>query len=222
MKRKFDPMLYLVIGPENCLQKSMFDVVKSAIRGGVTMIQYRNKHDDEDIQTTQVKELLSITRSKKIPLIVNDKISVAIASNADGVHLGQSDTDIKAAREFLGENAIIGLTVKNSAHIKSAPIKDLDYLGIGGVFPTSSKVNPAPPLGLNGLTALVTLAREVSDLPLTAIAGIDGDNCEDVMNCGVDGIAIVSAICASDTPDATASILHNKLEKIITKRNNHA
>ncbi len=217
MRYFFDPSLYLVIGPENCQNHSMLHIVAEAIAGGVSLVQYRNKQADFDQQIKDVQSLLFITKEKQIPLIVNDNIDVAIAAKADGVHLGQGDINAKLAREKLGQSAIIGLTVKNMIDVKKAPIQSLDYFGIGGVFPTNSKNNPDAAIGLDGLGKMTLGISKISNITTTAIAGINKNNCQDVVNCGVDGIAIISSICNSHYPKKTAQSIRNKINHIIGK-----
>lgn len=218
MVKTLNPSLYLVLGPENCQQKSIFDVVGQAIEGGVTLVQYRNKISDFGSQVDDVKQLLKLTKARNIPLLVNDNIAVALAAGADGVHLGQSDTPVIEARKSLGDNAIIGLTVKNQSHVEKAPIDLLDYLGIGGIFPTSSKINPDAPIGLEGLKEMLAYIAKRGHIQTTAIAGLDESNCEDVVGCGVDGVAIVSSICASSNPRESAKRLRRKIESALSER----
>lgn len=218
MRHSFNPCLYLVIGPENCHAHSMEDIVREAIDGGVSLVQYRNKSTNLDDQIKDVRSLLEITKTHHIPLLVNDNVDVALATKADGVHLGQSDIDAKVAREKLGDNAIIGLTVKNMNHVKAAPLEVLDYLGVGGIFPTSSKNNPDAPIGLDGLREMVTSIAAHSGILTTAIAGLNEDNCEEVVKCGVNGIAIISSICNSASPKHTAQSIRSKIDRAMKVR----
>lgn len=219
----FDLSLYLVIGPENCGDtsqgRSIDDIVQAACENGVTLIQYRNKHASEEVQIEDVQRLLKITTHYAVPLLVNDKITVAQKAKAQGVHLGQSDQSVEEARAVLGPEAIIGLTVKNEAHVKAAPFEKIDYLGIGGVFHTQSKENPDTPLGLDGLKELVTLNKNCGALPAAAIAGIDESNCADVISCGVEGVAVISAICAAPSPAKATQNLHHHIQLAKKQRN---
>ncbi|WP_420547680.1 thiamine phosphate synthase [Curvivirga sp.] len=217
MGKSFDPRLYLVIGPENCVHYPMLEVVRQALEGGITLIQYRDKHSDTDTQVQNVVSLMNVAKEFQIPVLVNDRPDVAKKAKADGVHLGQSDEAIQQARMLLGDSAIVGLTVKNESHIKAAPIELLDYLGIGGVFPTESKVNPDTPLGVNGLLDMLKVSRANGDLPTTAIAGIDESNCEAVAATGVNGLAVVSAICGQVDPMKATQRLRQKIDPFFQK-----
>lgn len=143
-----------------------------------------------------------------VPLVINDRVDVALASGADGVHLGADDMDAKTARRILGDKAIIGLTVKNRADGERAASMPADYACIGGVFETVSKVNPDKPVGLDGFTTLRTLLRELRPgMPVGAIAGIDLARVPNVIAAGADGVAVISAIFrANDIAIATRGL----------------
>ncbi|MTI09499.1 thiamine phosphate synthase [Curvivirga aplysinae] len=217
MGKSFDPRLYLVIGPENCAHYTILEVVRQALEGGITLIQYRDKYSDTDTQVQNVVSLMNVAKEFQVPVLVNDRPDVAKQAEADGVHLGQSDEGVQQARILLGKNAIIGLTVKNESHIKTAPIESLDYLGIGGVCPTESKVNPDAPLGVNGLLEMLKVSRAYGDLPTTAIAGIDESNCDAIAATGVNGLAVVSAICGQVDPKTATQRLRQKIDPFFEK-----
>jgi thiamine-phosphate pyrophosphorylase len=139
-----------------------------------------------------------------VPLIINDYVDVAIEVGAEGVHLGQDDTDVMTARTRVGPILFIGLSVKTPAQAWSAPLRIIDYVGIGGVFATTSKNNPDPPIGLAGLREIVRIFRyRIGNFPMCAIAGINAGNAADVIAAGADGVSVISAL--SKAPDPTAA-----------------
>jgi thiamine-phosphate pyrophosphorylase len=148
---------------------------------------------------------------------------VALASAADGVHVGQDDMPAADARRLLGPAAIIGLSVKTIAQAESAPVELLDYVGIGGVFATTSKDNPDPPIGPHGLTRIVEVFRErAPGLPLVAIAGIDATNAASAIDAGADGIAVISALSLHRDPTAAARELRGIVDAALARRgSNH-
>ena len=144
-----------------------------------------------------------------IPLLINDRVDVALAAGADGVHVGQDDMAVEDARRLLGPDALIGLSIKTVAQAEAAPVDLLDYVGIGGVFATTSKNNPDPPIGVEGLRRIVSVfRRRAPKLPLCAIAGIDASNAGSAVAAGVDGVAVISALSLASNPtDATRALL---------------
>lgn len=196
-KIPFDPRLYLVLGPENCPEGDVVSTAVEAVRGGVTLVQYRNKHGNTRRMIDDVRALKRGLAPYEVPVLVNDRLDVALAAGADGIHVGQSDMPVETARRLLGPDKIIGLTIKARAHLLQAPVDVLDYWSIGGVFPTRTKNNPDAPVGADGLADLVAIARARSDMPITAIAGITLENLSEVWAAGIDGVAVVSSICAA-------------------------
>jgi thiamine-phosphate pyrophosphorylase len=196
--------LYLVLGPEHCARHGLAATVRAALDGGVTLIQYRAKAAPARAQFAEVVELSGICRRFGVPLLVNDRVDIALAAGADGVHLGQSDLPAERARRLLGEDAIVGLTVRSLAEIEAAPLAVVDYLSVGAVYATASKADADPPRGTSGLAELVAAIRRRSELPVCAISGIDAGNAVDVIAAGADGIAVISAICSAEDPAAAA------------------
>lgn len=212
--RPFDPRLYLVLGPDNCPNGDVVATAVQAVAGGATLIQYRNKQGNTRTMIADVAALKRELAAFDVPVLVNDRVDVALAADADGVHLGQSDMPVELARGILGPTKIIGLTVKARDHIEQAPVEKLDYWSIGGVFPTQSKDNPDAPVGADGLADLAALARSRSDMPITAIAGITLDNLPSVWAAGVDGVAVVSAICGAPDVRAAAVRFRQALDEL--------
>lgn len=166
-----------------------------AAMNGATIIQYRDKTSSTRHMIEQARLIVDALKGTGIPLVVNDRVDVALASGADGVHLGADDMDAVMARRLLGRVAIIGLTVKNAGDAERAAQAPIDYACIGGVFETISKINPDAPVGIDGFTELRGFLRTAKpELPVGAIAGINVERVPSVIAAGADGVAVISAI----------------------------
>lgn len=195
--------LYLVTDRELSLGRSLEEVVSEAVAGGVTMVQLREK----DAATGEFIELAGrLMKSLKplgIPLIINDRVDIAMAVDADGVHIGQSDMPYEMARRLLGPDKIIGLSVENMDDLIKANSLDVDYVGISPVYGTPTKTDTAEPFGLEGLRKAVNMSKH----PTVAIGGMNIGTIADVMAAGTDGVAVVSAICyAENIREAAAQL----------------
>lgn len=190
--------LYLVTDRELCGGRPLAQIVEASVRGGVTMVQLREKDLCTRDFIHQAQELKSMLEPFGVPLIINDRIDVALACDADGVHIGQSDMPYAEARKLMGPGKIIGLSVENMEQVLEANDLDVDYIGVSPVFSTPTKTDTAQPFGLYGLRKAVELSRH----PAVAIGGINASNARDIMQCGAAGIAVVSAIIASGDPEA--------------------
>lgn len=200
MSRPFDSRLYLVTDRDLAGRRSVEEIVATAVRGGVTSVQLREKTLpllDFIEAALRLKRQLS---GAGVPLIINDRVDVALASGADGVHLGQGDVPPGEARRRLGPEAIIGLSVETMDQARAAEVEDIDYLGVSPVFLTPTKSEAGPAWGLEGLRRL----RSATRLPLVAIGGISAVNAAAVLEAGADGIAVVSAIMSAPDPEAAA------------------
>ena len=191
-----DLQLYLVTDRDLLRGRNLQDVILEAVAGGVTMVQLREKHTCTRDFVTLAQQLKALLATKHIPLIINDRIDVALAVDADGVHIGQSDMPYAIARRLLGNDKIIGLSVENFDDILVANKLDVDYVGISPVFATPTKNDTAAPFGLEGLRKAVKLSAH----PTVAIGGMNETTVGDVMRCGTHGVAVVSAIIAADNP----------------------
>lgn len=199
--------LYLVTDRGFLGGRGLEDVVLDAVKGGVTMVQLREKNigtRDFIALAIRLKKALS---PFGVPLIINDRVDVALASDADGVHIGQSDMPYHMARTLLGPDKIIGLSVENFWQIEEAnAIPDLDYIGISPVFSTPTKTDTAQPFGLDGLREAVRLSVH----PTVAIGGMNAATAAPVFATGTDGMAVVSAIMGADDPrNAAEEILES-------------
>lgn len=199
--------LYLVTDRGLSLGRDIEWIVKRAVEGGATIVQLREK----DIDTREFIELglrlKAALAPYGVPLIINDRVDVALAVDADGVHIGQSDMPYATARKLLGPDKIIGLSAENMEQVVEANGLDVDYVAISPVYSTATKTDTAAPFGLDGLREAVKLSTH----PTCAIGGMNLSTAADVMACGTDGIAVVSAIVSADDP-AEAS---RKLKDII-------
>lgn len=194
--RREDLRLYLVTDRPLSLGRDIDWIVEEAVKGGATMVQLREKDCSTREFIELAAKLMETLKPLGIPLLINDRIDVALAVDADGVHIGQSDMPYKTARALLGPDKIIGLSVENMEDIRVANELDVDYVGISPVYSTHTKTDTAAPFGLEGLREAVKLSIH----PTVAIGGINMKTAKDVMACGTDGIAVVSAIVSADSP----------------------
>jgi len=214
-----DLRLYAVLDPDRLGGLDLATLAARVVQGGATIVQLRDKHASTRRLVEETRELKSVLRHSTIPLLVNDRVDVALAGGAQGVHLGQDDLAIEDARQLLGPNAVIGLSVKSVAQAQAAPLEVLDYVCVGGVFATSSKDNPDPPVGVAGLKEILTVLRHRRpQLPIGAIAGIDAGNAADVIGAGADGVAVISALSLASDPAKAASELRAIVDDALTRR----
>ena len=203
-----DYSLYLVTDRGLSRGRSTLEIVDAAVRGGVTCVQLREK----DCSTLEfIEQALSIKKHLKavsIPLIINDRLDVAQAVRADGVHLGQTDMPLKMAREIVKEKMIIGISVETHDDVSKAEQEGADYIGAGPLFATTTKTDTSPVIGPRGLQEI----KGIASIPVVAIGGINQGNCMEVIRHGADGIAVVSAIVSADDPEQAAANLKNSIE----------
>lgn len=186
--------LYLVTDRDLSLGRSLEEVVSEAVKGGVTVVQLREKEASTGEFIELARRLMTLLKPLDIPLIINDRVDVALAVDADGVHIGQSDMLYEDARRLLGPDKIIGLSVENFEDIEAANALDVDYIGISPVYGTPTKTDTAEPFGLEGLRKAVKMSVH----PTVAIGGMNASTIGEVMAAGTDGVAVVSAICSAD------------------------
>ncbi len=214
-----DLRLYGIVDPEHSRGRDLAALVLDAIAGGCTLIQYRDKQADTRTLVARARALKAALQGSRVPLLVNDRVDVALAAEADGVHLGQEDMHASDARRLLGPRAIIGVTIKTPEQADELYRLPADYACIGGVFATSSKVNPEPPIGLEGLSRIAFRARLAGGkIPVGAIAGINETNAASVIAMGADGIAVVSAIFAADDVRQAARRLRSIVDSALAAR----
>jgi thiamine-phosphate pyrophosphorylase len=208
VRRLPDLRLMLVTDAAMTARRGLLATVREAVAGGVTIVQLRDKDASDDDLVALARALRTELAPRSVPLIVNDRPVVAKAAGADGLHIGQEDGDPRAARLLLGPDAILGLSVTRAAEAATVEAGIVDYVGLGPVFSTATKADAAPPLGLDGLSAVGAMLPA----PFVAIGGIDAANAASIMASGASGIAVVSAICAAPDPEAAAAALRVALE----------
>ena len=216
---RVDLRLYALVDPEQAVGRDLAVLARLVAQGGATLVQLRDKHSDTRRMVAQARAIKTALAPLNVPLLINDRIDVALAVDADGVHVGQDDMAVEDARRLLGAGAIIGLSVKSVEQAEAAPIELLDYVGIGGVFATSSKDNPSPPIGPSGLARIVSVfRRRAADFPLCAIAGIDAGNAGEAIAAGADGVAVISALSRKDDPRAAARQLRGVVDGALAQQ----
>ncbi|CAL5875202.1 uncharacterized protein PFLUO_LOCUS9506 [Penicillium psychrofluorescens] len=207
-----DLSLYLVTDSTAAIlkERDLGTVVEEALKGGVTVVQYRDKTSDTGVQVETARKLHSITQKYGVPLLINDRVDVAVAIGAEGVHLGQDDMNIKDAKKLLPPNAIIGISTSSIEEAKKAVADGADYLGVGTMFATPTKTNTKSMIGTAGTQAILNAISDSPSVGTVSIGGINHTNVQRVMyqshspKKGLDGVAIVSAIMAADDPKAAA------------------
>jgi thiamine-phosphate pyrophosphorylase len=172
---------------------SLAEQVAEFAKRGMTVVQLRGKNLSCKEFYREAEQAIVIARHHGIKIIINDRVDIALALNADGVHLGQDDLPVEAARRLLGNNVIVGFSTHHLAQAQQAALLPIDYLAIGPIFPTSTKDSSNPAVGLAGLTAV---RHAVPEIPLVAIGGINAANRNDVIAAGADAVAVVSDLWA--------------------------
>lgn len=200
---ELDLGVYLVTDRPALLGRALLDVVAAAVAGGASMVQLREKTASTREFVELARAVLGVTRPRGVPLLINDRLDVALAAGADGVHVGQDDMHPRDVRALLGPEALIGLSVTGEDEARGAIGLPVDYLGAGPVFATATKKDAGAPQGLAGLRRMVALAQ----VPVVAIGAISLDNAASVMAAGAAGLAVVSAICSAPDPRLAAGEL---------------
>lgn len=209
---KFDLSLYLVTDRDLSMGRSLEEIVEEAVKGGITMLQLREKNTSTADFYKIACSLKDLLKGHNIPLIINDRLDIAIASDADGLHIGQSDMPYSVVREILGKDKIIGLSVETIEQAREANELDVDYIGLSPVFSTNTKTDINTPLELEGIREIASFTKHKT----VAIGGINTQNTGDIIKNGADGIAVVSAIISQESPKMAAA----ELKKIIKEARN--
>ena len=204
-----DLTLYILTDKDLSLGRSDEEVVSEAIRGGATIVQYRQKTGDARQMMDEAIKLGDICRESSVLFIVNDHLDVAIESGADGVHLGQDDQDTASARKIAESDFIIGVSVRTPEESARAEDSGADYLAANGVFFTSTKTDFGEPLGIDGLRELCG----ATELPVVAIGGINSRNAADVIRAGADGIAVISYVVSHEDIQGRCASLIESVEE---------
>ncbi len=206
--------LYLVTDRGLCGRRPLADVVLQAIRGGASCVQLREKSAATRAFVEEARRIKELMAPFRVPLIINDRLDVALAVGADGVHVGQDDMPFEIARRLMGPGAIIGLSVETWEDVERAEELDADYLGVSPVFATPTKTDTKEPWGIEGIAKIKAFSRH----PLVAIGGLNASNAETIVLAGADGVAVVSAICAAPDPLAASRELTDIIAAALQKR----
>jgi len=174
------------------------EIVAAAVRGGATMVQLREKDADTRDFVERARALKAVLAAAGVAFVINDRVDVALAVDADGVHVGQSDMRVEDVRRLVGPDKIVGLSITNAGEIVRPDAMLADYLGVGPVYAQATKADAAPPLGVEGLRKM----RALNGRPFMAIGGLTPDNSPAVLAAGAQGLAVVSAIVAADDVEA--------------------
>ena len=188
---------------------SHMEITRLAIAGGADTIQYRQKSGSTREMIEMARQMKSLCAEAGVTFIVNDRVDVAIAADAHGVHLGQDDFPLPMAREIIGEGRVVGGSAATLDEALKCLRDGADYVGFGPVFPTSSKDDAGP---VSGIDVLKQVVRDIP-LPIIAIGGVDAENIPDVMKAGAHGIAVISAVCCQDDLEGATRSLYEALNK---------
>lgn len=197
--------LYLVTDEAACLGRDFFWVVEEAVKGGVTMVQLREKTLSASAFIDKAKRLKELLAPYKVPLIINDSVEVALASDADGIHVGQSDIRFQELKNMLPAGKITGISAESKENVLESEAWNISYLALSPLFPTPSKTDTGNPWGMNG----IKWAKQNSRHPLVVIGGLNAINTKEAIQNGADGIAVISAICSSPSPYEAAKELRS-------------
>lgn len=209
--RPIDMRVYLITDAQQCELLGIIATVEAAVRGGVTAVQLRDSAAPDADFIRMGRELSAVLRGSGVPLMIDDRVELVEAIGADGAHVGQSDLPAEEARRLLGPDALLGLSVSRMSEIDVArgfADGTIDYLGVGPVWATSSKLDHGPTIGLDGLSEL----SAASPWPVVAIGGINVERLASVRRNGADGGAVISALCGQDDPEAASAQLMSAWE----------
>jgi thiamine-phosphate pyrophosphorylase len=215
---RLDLRVYAIADPGVSGGRSLAELA-TLIAPSTTLVQLRDKTGSTRTLIDEARTLLAVLQPKGIPLLINDRVDVALAAKAQGVHIGWDDMPAEEARRLLGADAIIGLSIKTLEQAAAAPLDVLDYVAIGGVYATSSKDNTSAPIGTGGLRAIATAIRaRKAKFPSCAIAGITAANAGDVIAAGADGVSVISALLLAPQPAQAARELRRAVDEALARR----
>lgn len=219
MHAPVDLRLNAIVDPERAGGRALADLARLCAEGGATLVQLRDKVSETRAMVEEARAIKKALAPLSVPFVVNDRVDVALAAGADGVHVGPDDMAVEDARALLGPHAIIGTSIKSVADAEAAPVELIDYVGSGGVYATLSKQQKNPPIGPAGLARIIAvLRRRAPHLPLCGIAGIDESNAAEVIAAGADGVAVISALSLAADPSAAARRLRDIVDAMLAKR----
>ena len=206
-KQKVDYSLYLVTDRALSLGRSNLEVIKAAVSGGVTLVQLREKEASTQEFYREGFKIKDYLEAAHIPLIINDRIDIALALGADGVHLGQEDMPVDVARKILGPHKIIGASAFTRDGAVAAESMGADYLGLSPIFVTTTKPELAAEIGIQGISSL----KRAVKIPIVGIGSMNQSNAYEAVKMGLDGVAVVSAICSQEDPKTAAQALKEEV-----------
>lgn len=209
--KKEDLLLYAVTDRSWNKGLSLYEQVEHAVRGGVTLVQLREKELSEDLFVSEAVKIRELCHRYNVPFIINDNLDVALKCKADGIHVGQDDMPVRRIREIAGEGFIIGTTAKTVEQAQKAEADGADYLGVGAVFPSPTKSN-----AIRITKEMLCRISESVDIPIVAIGGITAENMHEIAHTGISGMAFVSAIFAADDIEAAAANLNMMVSEYIS------
>ncbi|HEX3502199.1 MAG TPA: thiamine phosphate synthase [Xanthobacteraceae bacterium] len=216
---KVDLRLNAIVDPERSGGRDLAELARLCAEGGATLVQLRDKHGDTGAMVEEARAIKKALAPFGVAFVVNDRVDVALAAGADGVHVGPDDMAVADARRLLGPEAIIGLSIKSVAEAQAAPVELIDYVGSGGVYATLSKEQKKPPIGPQGLARIIdALKRRKPAMPVCGIAGVDATNAAEVIGAGADGVAVISALSLAPDPSAAARTLRGIVDGALAKR----
>lgn len=206
-----DPLLYVVTDSSRLEGRSLEETVAAAIRGGAEVIQYREKNASTRRMVEEASALCRLCRREGAVFLVNDRLDVALAVNAHGIHVGREDMPVAVARRILGPGRIVGVSVHDEEDARRAEEDGADYLSVSPVYATSTKPDHETPLGIEGTRKLV----QKTGLPVVAIGGIDETNLAGLIECGIQGICVVSAVMAAPDPEEKSRSLAMRIRQAV-------
>jgi len=213
-----DLRLYALVDPAVAGGRTLTDLA-GLIAGSATLVQLRDKHRSTRAMVEEARGLRAVLEPAGVPLLINDRVDVALAAEADGVHIGQDDMTAEDARLLLGRTAIIGLSLSTVQQAQAAPLDLVDYVGIGAVYPTGSKEDASAPIGVAGLREIVQIVRaRQPGLPVCAISGITAGNAAETIGAGADGVAVISALSRAPDPAKAARELRAAVDAALMRR----
>ena len=213
-----DLRLYALVDPAVAGGRALTDLA-ALIGASATLVQLRDKHSGTRAMVEEARTLRAVLEPVGVPLLINDRIDVALAAEADGVHIGQDDMSPADARLLLGRTAIIGLSLSTVQHAREAPLDLIDYVGIGAVYPTGSKDDASTPIGVAGLREIVQVVRARNPaFPICGISGINSSNAAEVIGAGADGVAVISALSRAVDPAQAARDLRAVVDAALQRR----
>ncbi len=207
--KKFDPSLYFITDSTGYTEEEFLDRVEQALKGGATLLQLREKNKSTREYIQLAEKVHAIAKRYNVPLIIDDRVDVALAVGAEGVHLGKEDMPIAMARRLLGDDKIVGATAKTVPWAKKAYEEGADYLGVGAIYPTTTKVKTV----LTSTDTLRDICRAVP-IPANAIGGLNKDNLDVLRGIPIGGICVVSAIMKAPDPRVAAEELKNRAKAL--------